>query len=229
MNRILTVFSFFSDRFGIPEFECWLRSSLPILFTESSPHRCSGGFCLCLYAFSQNSHPRRSTRTTWPALSKRWRPTSPKRWMWSKLGWDLRERWDFLDIRWFLTYPWMYMWCVTQHQLDRWTYCGVGEFQCYDSRMLANLSAAATGLTYSKTTFSIYVVYSVFALNTYISSISGGSLRLGYGGSIGRGDIQFLSFQHELLDRQWKYRQLCFPVWAVFHWGLLSLDFCTVV
>mmetsp|Transcript_29003 Transcript_29003/g.81135 ORF Transcript_29003/g.81135 Transcript_29003/m.81135 type:complete len:467 (+) Transcript_29003:61-1461(+) len=32
------------------------------------------------------------------------------------------------------------------YQSDRWTYCGVGAFQCYDPRMLANLSAAATAV-----------------------------------------------------------------------------------
>jgi len=29
------------------------------------------------------------------------------------------------------------------YQTNKWTYCGIGEFQCYDTFMLANLSAAA--------------------------------------------------------------------------------------
>lgn len=29
------------------------------------------------------------------------------------------------------------------YQLDKWHYCGIGEFQCYDSFMLADLKQAA--------------------------------------------------------------------------------------
>eukprot|EP00727_Mastigamoeba_balamuthi_P006794 m51a1_g2735 putative beta-amylase (445) ;mRNA; f:898551-900192 len=30
------------------------------------------------------------------------------------------------------------------YQMDRWSYCGIGEFQCYDANMMTDLKAAAT-------------------------------------------------------------------------------------
>jgi len=42
-----------------------------------------------------------------------------------------------------------------QLQDNKWTYCGIGEFQCYDSYMLASLKAAANGVSVFKTDSSL--------------------------------------------------------------------------